>query len=279
MSAEPEMIDDDGPVDFDAELNDFSIGEDYAPTVPPPPSNTPRVKRRVIINEDNNTTQEIPAVGKKKNTPPAAVRSIGSALGLNDVPKYRAVDTDAVPDAPIEGDTDDKAAKQIIITQINELKKKLYVEGSGLRPTLFNTMEQLVAERDLCNTQINSRRGNGVMKGAVIALTPFIEKLIAAVAPADQLDVSSHYHLKDEVKECWGMFEESMTQIAILHASWFAVSPYADVAQCMGVCIDSCNRKNQAVRNAEKSPAASAPNTPQTASNSVDDDNDEDVLQ
>ena len=66
MSAEPEMIDDDGPVDFDAELNDISIGEDYAPAVTPPPSNTPRVKRRVIVNEDNNTTHEIPAVGKNE---------------------------------------------------------------------------------------------------------------------------------------------------------------------------------------------------------------------
>jgi len=275
MSAEPEMIDDDGPVDFDAELNDFSIGEDYAPSIPPPPSNTPRVKRRVIIDESNNTTQEIPAVGKKKNSLPVAVRNMNNYKPLepplNDVPEP----CDAPPTPPSE----DVAEKQIIITQINELKKKLYVEGSGMRPTTFNSMEQLLAERDLCNTQINSRRGNGVMKGAVIALTPFIEKLIAAVAPAEQLDVSSHYHLKDEVKECWGMFEESMTQIAILHASWFAVSPYADVAQCMGVCIDSCNRKNQAVRNAEKSPTASAPNTPQTATSSVDDDNDEDVLQ
>ncbi len=199
-------------------------------------------------------------------------------MGLNDLPKYQITDAGAT-EQPAEGDTDDKAAKQIIITQINELKKKLYVEGSGMRPTVYDLMEDLIAERDLCNTQINSRRGNGVMKGAVIALTPFIEKLIAAVAPVDQLDVSSHYHLKDEVKECWGMFEESMTQIAILHASWFAVSPYADVAQCMGVCIDSCNRKNQAVRNAEKSPTASAPNTPQTATSSVDDDNGEDVLQ
>ncbi len=277
MSAEPEMIDDDGPVDFDEELNDFSIGEDYALSIPPPPSNTPRVKRRVIINEDNNTTQEIPAVGKKKNTPPAAVRSIGSALGLNDLPKYQTT----VSDAPPQGDTEDKIAKQVIITQIEQLKKKLFVEGSGMRPTVYDLMEDLIAERDLCNTQINSRRGHGVMSSGLVWAAGLLEKFITIVAPKDQVDVSSTYHLQDEVKECKAMFEESLTQISILHAGWFAVSPYAEVVQNMGACIASVDRKNQKVREFEKSPTASAPNTPvSTSSNSQDDDGEVvDVLQ
>lgn len=274
MSAEPEMIDDDGPVDFDTELNDFSIGEDYAPSIPPPPSNTPRVKRRVIVNEDNNTTHEIPAVGKKKKLPPSAVRNMkptSSEPSLEDLMKAaRPAASVGVVVEPPSGE--DVAEKQVIITQINELKKKLFVEGSGMRPTTFNTMEQLVAERDLCNTQINSRRGHGVMSSGLVWAAGLLEKFITIVAPKDQVDVSSHYHLQDEVKECKAMFEESLTQISILHAGWFAVSPYADVMQNMGACIASVDRKNQKVREFEKSPTSSAPNTPVSASSSQDEE-------
>jgi hypothetical protein len=107
---------------------------------------------------------------------------------------------------------------------------------------------------------------------------------LTKVASPEQLDVSSTYHLKDEVKECKAMFEESLTQISILHAGWFAVSPYADVAQCMGACIESTNRKNQKVREYEQthaqSPTSSAPNTPVSPTSSNDDDNETvDVLQ
>ena len=176
---------------------------------------------------------------------------------------------------------EDVAAKQIIITQINELKKKLFVEGSGMRPTVFNTMEQLTAERDLCNTQINSRRGHGVMSSSLVFAAGWLEKLITAVVPPDQVDVSSNYHLKDEVKECKAMFEESLTQISILHVYFDIQWPYAEVVQNMGACIASVDRKNQKVREFEKSPTASAPNTPvSTSSNSQDDDGEVvDVLQ
>lgn len=261
-------IDDDGPVDFDAELNDFSIGDD-AP--PPVPNSTPRTKRRVIINEDDNTTHDVPAAGKKKNSLPLAVRNMNNYKPIeptSNEPNLESLPSDT--SAPTAGD--DESAKQEIVYQIEQLKKQLYVEGSGMRPTRFNTMQQLLDERDLCNNQVNTRRGHGAIKGAVLALTPFIEKIITRVVPQEQFDVSSHYHLKDEVKESWGMFEEAMTQIAILHAKWFAVSPYAEVAQCMFACADSCDKKNQAIRRAEKSPTASAPNTPAYATTSSQDD-------
>lgn len=278
MSEEEQYIDDDGPIDFDSVLNDFSIGEDTAPDIPPPP----RPRRRVIINEDDNTTHDVPAAGKQKKLQPSAVRKLNTAPKTTDdidsMLKSR-LGSGAVA-APLESPSgEDIAEKQVIITQINELKKKLFVEGSGMRPTTFNTMEQLVAERDLCNTQINSRRGNTAMTAGLVWAAGLVEKVLTAVAPPEQLDVSSHYHLQDEVKECKAMFEESLLQISILHAGWFAVSPYADVAQCMGACISSVNAKNQKIREFEKSPTASAPNTP-VGSNSQDDDNETvDVLQ
>jgi len=293
MSAEEPNIDDDGPVDFDAALNDFAIGDDYAPPIPDPPTNTPRVKRRVLINEDENTTHDVPAAGKQKKLPPSAIRNLNAtppSKTTDDVDSLlkskRAASLSIAPQLdtcpPPAGEDD--AEKQVIITQITELKKQLNVEGSGMRPTKFNTMEQLVAERDLCNTQVNSRRGHGVMGAGLVWVAGLLEKVLTKVASPDQLDVSSTYHLKDEVKECKAMFEESLTQISILHAGWFAVSPYADVAQCMGACIESTNRKNQKVREYEQthaqSPTSSAPNTPVSATSSNDDDNETvDVLQ
>lgn len=285
MSEEEQYIDDDAPIDFDSVLNDFSIGEDTAPDIPPPPpSNTPRARRRVLINEDDNTTHEVPAAGKQKKLQPSAIRKLNAATKTTDdidsMLKSRLGSGAAPLVEPPTGE--DIAEKQVIITQITELKKKLFVEGSGMRPTTFNTMEQLVAERDLCNTQINSRRGNTAMTAGLVWAAGLVEKVLTAVAPPEQLDVSSHYHLQDEVKECKAMFEESLLQISILHAGWFAVSPYADVAQCMGACISSVNAKNQKIREFEKSPTASAPNTPvsATGSNSQDDDNETvDVLQ
>ena len=60
--------------------------------------------------------------------------------------------------------------------------------------------------------------------------------------------------------------------VLTINAGWFAVSPYADVLNNLGACVASVDRKNQKVREFEKSPTATAPNTPASGSNSQDDD-------
>lgn len=272
---------DDAPVDFIDELNDLSIGDDYAPAAPP--STPQRVKRRVVINTDANETQEIEAVGKKKSYRPAVLDRQPSNnkspidAALKDL-KNGAVTTADSTTTGTSADPD-YAEKQDLLRQIESFKKQLFVTGSGNRFTVFNSLEQIRAERDLCNNQVNERRGHKTMKGAILLLTPFIEKVIDKAVPKERFDVTSNYTLTQEIEENWeAMFAEPMTQIAILHAKWFAVSPYSEIAHSAFACASSCDAKNQTIRCAEKSPTPSAPNTPETAT-TTDSADDDDVLQ
>lgn len=158
--------------------------------------------------------------------------------------------------APAEGGAD----KADLIRIINDLKKKLNAVGSGLVPSFGHSVEELKAEVDLLNADLNSKRGDQAVKALILYAMPLIELAISRAVPQSQFDVSSRYHLKTEVEENWVIFEEAATHIAILHAKWFQVGPYATIAKATAACAASCNAKNQAVRAklAAAAPASSA---------------------
>lgn len=133
-----------------------------------------------------------------------------------------------------------------LIRIIQELKKKLGAVGSGLEPTLQNTVEELQEEVDILNNDLNSKRGDQAIKTLILYAMPVLETIIERMVPKDKLDVSSKYHLSDEVKNNWAMFEDAATQIAIMHASWFAVGPYGEIAKATAACAISADAKNKA---------------------------------
>lgn len=133
-----------------------------------------------------------------------------------------------------------------LIRIIQELKKKLGAIGSGLEPTLQNTVEELQEEVDILNNDLNSKRGDQAIKTLILYAMPVLETIIERMVPKDKLDVSSKYHLSDEVKNNWAMFEDAATQIAIMHASWFAVGPYGEIAKATAACAISADAKNKA---------------------------------
>lgn len=165
--------------------------------------------------------------------------------------------------------------KVTCIRQIGELQKKLGAVGSGLRPTTFDTLETLQAEVQLLNENINSRRGDAAIKGLIIVAMPYIEKAITSAAPREQLDVSSYFHLTDEVKENWTIFEGAATQISIMYGEWFSVNPFVDLAKCTYACIDSVDAKNKKMR--ERAAAGQPLLMPRVPQNSPNDDDDDDV--
>jgi len=152
------------------------------------------------------------------------------------------------------------AEKADLIRIINELKKKLNAVGSGMVPGFGNSVEELKAEVDVLNADLNSKRGDQAVKALILYAMPLIELAISRAVPPGQFDVSSKYHLKSEVEENWVIFEEAATHIAILHAKWFQVGPYATIAKATAACAASCNAKNQAVR--ARLAAASGPAAP-----------------
>lgn len=182
--------------------------------------------------------------------PPAAEEEEVVELANEEVGKPRP-DAKEAPEA--EGDENKKKANLIRI--INDLKKKLNAVGTGMVPSLQHTVEDMETEVELLNNDLNSKRGDKAVKALILYAMPLIEMAVSRTVPKEQLDLSTKFHLKDEVEQNWEIFEDAATHIAILHADWFAVGPYATLVKSTAACAASCNAKNQAARKAVEPPA------------------------
>jgi hypothetical protein len=186
------------------------------------------------------------------SAPVAKERTIKRGRGRPPKPKAEPKAEEPDPLEPAEGLEDSPlpapGEKGRLIRIIQELKKKLGAIGSGLEPTLQNTVEELQEEVDILNNDLNSKRGDQAIKTLILYAMPLIETVIERMVDKNKLDVSSKYHLSDEVKNNWAMFEDAATQIAIMHASWFAVGPYGEIAKATAACAISADAKNRAER-------------------------------
>ncbi len=196
--------------------------------------------------------------------PPAAAmaRTVKRGRGR---PKKHAPEPEPEPEQAEAGDPLEPDAqppppgeKGRLIAIIQGLKKKLNAVGSGLEPSLQNTVEELQEEVDLLNNDLNAKRGDQAIKSLILYAMPVIETLIDRMVPKEKLDVSSKFTLTEEVKNNWAMFEDAATQIAINHASWFAVGPYGEIAKATAGCALSADAKNKAekIRYAKAAAAA-----------------------
>lgn len=153
---------------------------------------------------------------------------------------------------PAEPDGEQKVVpageKGRLIRIIQQLKKKLGAVGTGLEPTLSNTVEELQEEVDILNNDLNSKRGDQAIKSMIMYAVPVLEMLITNFVPRDKLDVSSKFTLTEEVSNNWAVLEDAATHIAILHESWFAVGPYGELAKGIAGCALSADAKNKAAR-------------------------------
>lgn len=187
----------------------------------------------------------------------------------------RKIERPSAPAAPAASATsadesgEDRKAKTAKITIIERLQKQLGAVGTGLRPTMFNSIQELDDEIDALNTDLNVKRGDKAVKSMTLMIMPIIEMIADRLAPKDKLDLSSYRHLKDEVNDNWEMFEEAATHIAILNSGWFAVTPYHEFASATYACAISVNAKNQMY----KKKLGGMPAVPQNSPND-DDDND-----
>lgn len=143
------------------------------------------------------------------------------------------------------GGDDDQKKKINKIGIITELRKKLNAVGTGMNPGIHHTMEQLDAEIDVLNSEINSRRGDAAVKQITLMLMPLIEGLVKASVPPDRFDVTG---LQEEVNDNWEILEDACQHIAILHRDWFEISPYAEWCKGVYSCAASRNLKNQQKR-------------------------------
>lgn len=198
-------------------------------------------------------------------TPEPKKRSVSRGRGR---PKKQP-DPEPAPEAAEEANAEvapklPAGEKGRLIRIITELKKKLGAVGSGLEPSLSNTVEELQEEVDLLNHDLDSKRGDQAIKSLIIYAMPLLEMAISQMIPKEQFDVSSKYHLKNEVEENWVVFEEAAQHIAILHAEWFAVGPWGTLAKATAGCAVSCDAKNKAYR-ARMAPQAQAPAASATA--------------
>lgn len=143
---------------------------------------------------------------------------------------------------------DERKSKQAKIVIIERLQKQLGAVGTGLRPTMYDSIEDLDAEIDALNSDLNTKRGDKAVKKLTLMLMPLIELAVDKMVPKEKFDLSTYRHLKEEVEDNWEMFEEAVQHIAILHSSWFAVTPYHELASSTYACAMSVNAKNQAYR-------------------------------
>lgn len=128
--------------------------------------------------------------------------------------------------------------------QIAQMKKRLNAVGTGLDPDAGDySEEQLQAEFELLNAEVNERRGDKAVHALFQWAVPFVQGVLQRTG---KVDVASKYTLVDEVKSSPELFEEVLDQIAIRYGGWFAVGPESALLQNLGACVDSVNRKNGA---------------------------------
>ena len=128
---------------------------------------------------------------------------------------------------------------------IHELRKKLNAVGSGMQPHIDHNEDDLNAEIELLNSEINARRGDAAVKQITLMLMPLIEQIVDRMVPKDKCDVTG---LQKEVHDNWEILDEACKHISILHRDWFEVSPYAEWAKGVYTCAFSRNMKNQMQR-------------------------------
>lgn len=136
-------------------------------------------------------------------------------------------------------------------TMATQLLKRLNAIGTGLDVEHCQDETLLDAEIEAINNDLNQKRGNKAIKGTFLFAVEIFEKIATVMVPAEQLDVGKYpfsVHLKQEVENNWEIFEEAAQHLAILHADWFSVGPWGELAQGFAGCVNSCNNKNQARR-------------------------------
>lgn len=141
-----------------------------------------------------------------------------------------------------EGDPDENKKKINKIGIITDLRKKLNAIGTGMRPSIGHSIEELDAEIDVLNSEINSRRGDAAVKQITLMLMPLLETLVKASVPPDKFDITG---LQEEVNDNWEILDDACRHIAILHRDWFEISPYAEWCKGVYTCAFSRNMKNQ----------------------------------
>ncbi len=181
-------------------------------------------------------------------TPEPKKRSVSRGRGR---PKKPQPEPEPQAEPELEGEVAPKLPaneKGRLIRIITELKKKLGAVGSGLEPSLSHSVEELQEEVDLLNHDLDSKRGDQAIKSLILYAMPVLEMMITQMVPKEQVDVSTKFHMKNEVEENWVIFEEAAQHIAILHAEWFAIGPWGTLAKATAACVASCDAKNKAYR-------------------------------
>jgi len=199
---------------------------DDGPQIPPPPTSE-EVKR----GRGRPRKQDTPGVTR-----------------LEQAMRNQAPPMASVQPVVSDEDKDERKRKQSKISIIERLQSQLNAVGTGLRPTLFNSEQELDDEIDALNNDLNVKRGDKAVKKLTLMFMPMIEIVADMFAPKDKLDLSTYRHLRDEVEENWEMFEEAAQHIAILHSGWFAVTPYHEFAGATYACAMSVNAKNQRMK-------------------------------
>lgn len=230
--------------------NDDDDNDDGGPQIPPPPTNE-EVKR---------------GRGRPRKQEPPGVTRLEQAM-RNQAPPMASVQP-AVSDE----DKDERKRKQSKISIIERLQSQLNAVGTGLRPTLFNSEQELDDEIDALNNDLNVKRADKAVKKLTLMFMPMIEIAADMFAPKDKLDLSTYRHLRDEVEENWEMFEEAAQHIAILHSGWFAVTPYHEFAGATYACAMSVNAKNQRMKLRAAAGGVLPTRAPQNSPEDDDDD-------
>lgn len=213
-------------------------------------------------DDDDNNEEEAPTIEVK--------RGRGRPRKLHGTEKLAAEMATPAAQPQSEDTSEDRKAKAAKIVIIERLQTQLGAVGTGMRPTMFNSLQELNDEIEALNSDLNVKRGDKAVKSMTLMIMPIIEMLADRIAPKDKFDLSTYRHLKDEVNDNWEMFEEAATHIAILNSGWFAVTPYHEFVSATYACALSVNAKNQMYK---KRGLAPMPTVPQNSPND-DDDND-----
>lgn len=147
---------------------------------------------------------------------------------------------------------DEPPVDAVALAQKRTIAKRLIDElkatGTGLNIDACRSLQELDDEIAALDASLNNRRGQKGVQKALLFVVGLIEQFVSKSVPPEKFDIGatpSSKHLTEEIDENWELFDEVVQHLAIRHAAFFAVGPYATLGQGLLVCVHNVSEENK----------------------------------
>lgn len=150
---------------------------------------------------------------------------------------------------------DEPPVDAVALAQKRTMAKRFIAElgatGTGLDLDACRSLQELDDEIAVIEASLNNRRGQKGVQKLFLFVVGLVERVTSTFVPPEKFDLGAtagSKHLSEEIENNWEMFDEVVQHLAIRHAAFFAVGPYATLGQGLAVCAHNVSEENKARR-------------------------------